>query len=203
MALRPENLPSDLALLAELALGLDAENESLRAMIANLKGLIFGARSERLSVILAEQLPLDLEDAASIAPPPVNDDAASTNERARRPRAKSKRNIGALPANLPRHEVTIEPDTTVCPCCAGKLHRIGEEASEALDRVSGSAGSAHDPSQIRLPELRGKGHSGESARAIDRGRHGDDGARLPHRRRQIRMAIDALPANANPCRARR
>ena len=53
MALRPENLPSDPALLAELALGLDAENESLRAMIANLKGLIFGARSERLSVILA------------------------------------------------------------------------------------------------------------------------------------------------------
>ncbi|ATQ70811.1 IS66 family transposase (plasmid) [Methylosinus trichosporium OB3b] len=135
MALRPENLPSDPALLAELALGLDAENESLRAMVANLKGLIFGARSERLSVILAEQLPLDLEDAASIAPPPANDDAASTNERARRPRAKSKRNIGALPANLPRHEVTIEPDTTVCPCCAGKLHRIGEEASEALDRV--------------------------------------------------------------------
>jgi len=135
MALRPENLPSDPALLAELALGLDAENESLRAMIANLKGLIFGARSERLSVILAEQLPLDLEDAASIAPPPANDDAASTNERARRPRAKSKRNIGALPANLPRHEVTIEPDTTVCPCCTGKLHRIGEEASEALDRV--------------------------------------------------------------------
>ena len=82
MALRPENLPSDPALLAELALGLDAENESLRAMIANLKGLIFGARSERLSVILAEQLPLDLEDAASIAPPPANDDAASTNERA-------------------------------------------------------------------------------------------------------------------------
>ena len=111
MALRPENLPSDPALLAELALGLDAENESLRAMIANLKGLIFGARSERLSVILAEQLPLDLEDAASIAPPPANDDAASTNERARRPRAKSKRNIGALPANLPRHVSLIMDGT--------------------------------------------------------------------------------------------
>jgi leucyl-tRNA synthetase len=33
----------DPALLAELALALDAENESLRATIASLKGLIFGA----------------------------------------------------------------------------------------------------------------------------------------------------------------
>jgi len=138
MALRPENLPSDPALLVELALGLDAENESLRATIANLKGLIFGARSERMSVILAEQLALDLEDGAGdLVPPPANDDAVptSTNERARRPRAKSKRNIGALPADLPRHEVTIEPESATCPCCAGALHRIGEEVSEALDRA--------------------------------------------------------------------
>ena len=136
MALRPENLPSDPALLVELALGLDAENESLRATIANLKRLIFGARSERLSVILTEQLALDLEKDAEAAPS-ANDDAAraATNENGRRPRAKSKRNIGALPANLPRHEVTIEPETTICPCCAGKLHRIGEEVSEALDRA--------------------------------------------------------------------
>ena len=27
----------------------------------------------------------------------------------------------------------VEPETTICPCCAGKLHRIGEDVSEALD----------------------------------------------------------------------
>ena len=136
MALRPENLPSDPALLVELALGLDAENEALRATIANLKGLIFGTRSERMSVILAEQLALDLDERTR-HPAPANDDAphAATRETERHQRARSKRNIGALPANLPRHEVTIEPETTSCPCCAGTLHRIGEEVSEALDRT--------------------------------------------------------------------
>jgi transposase len=32
-------------------------------------------------------------------------------------------------------ERVIDPDTLDCPCCAGKLHRIGEDASEALDWV--------------------------------------------------------------------
>ena len=99
MALRPENLPRDPALLAELALALDAENESLRATIANLKGLIFGARSERMAAILAEQLALDLQDLADdVTPAAANDDAPSsptTNSRGSRP--KPKRNIGALP----------------------------------------------------------------------------------------------------------
>lgn len=135
MALRPENLPRDPALLAELALALDAENESLRATIANLKGLIFGARSERMAAILAEQLALDLQDLADdVTPAAANDDAPSsptTNSRGSRP--KPKRNIGALPKSLPRCEVIVEPETTICPCCAGKLHRIGEDVSEALD----------------------------------------------------------------------
>ena len=195
MALRPENLPSDPALLVELALGLDAENEALRATISNLKGLIFGTRSERMSVILAEQLALDLDERTR-HPAPANDDAphAATRETERPQRARSKRNIGALPANLPRHEVTIEPETTSCPCCAGTLHRIGEEVSEALDRTPAVvAGAAHDPPQIRMSQLRGNGRSSESASTPDRGRHGHHGARLPHRRRQIRLAVDALP----------
>jgi transposase len=41
-----------------------------------------------------------------------------------------------LPAHLPRCDVVIEPETKACPCCAGALHRIGEEVSEALDRVA-------------------------------------------------------------------
>ena len=141
MALRIETLPSDPALLRELALALDAENESLRTTIATLKGLIFGARSERLSTIGAEQLALDLADKASAAPPqPANDDAAEkpTPEKTRR---KPKRNIGALPKHLPRCEQVIEPETTVCPCCCGKMHRIGEEVTETLDRV---------PAQLRV-----------------------------------------------------
>lgn len=137
MALRPENLPSDPALLTELALALDAENETLRATIASLKGVIFGARSERMSAILAEQLALDLQGLADdVTPAPANDDAPSpTKESSRNKRSKPKRNIGTLSKDLPRCEQIIEPESAICPCCAGKLHRIGEDVSEALDRV--------------------------------------------------------------------
>jgi hypothetical protein len=55
MALRSKALPIDPALLTEAALAPQAENESLRATIVTLKALIFGARSERLSTMGAEQ----------------------------------------------------------------------------------------------------------------------------------------------------
>jgi len=29
----------------------------------------------------------------------------------------------------------VEPDTTLCPCCQGQLHRIGEDVSEVLDVI--------------------------------------------------------------------
>ena len=136
MALRPENLPRDPALLAELALALDAENESLRATIANLKGLIFGARSERMAAILAEQLALDLQDLADdVTPAAANDDAPSsptTNSRGSRP--KPKRNIGALPKKSPRRQVIVETgDHDLSVLRLVELHRIGEDVSEALD----------------------------------------------------------------------
>jgi len=115
-----------------MVLAFDGENDDLRAEIATLKGLIFGARSERSAIVCAEQLALDLERAA--APPPANDDEPVSD--AEKPkRRKARRNIGALPAHLPRVERVIEPASTLCPCCTGPMHRIGEETSEALDRV--------------------------------------------------------------------
>jgi len=29
----------------------------------------------------------------------------------------------------------IEPDTTACRCCAGRLHKIGEDVNEVLDVI--------------------------------------------------------------------
>ena len=133
MALRPEDLPKDAASLIEMLLAFDSENDDLRAENATLKGLIFGTRSERSAIICAEQLALDLERAPD-APPPANDDKPESD--APKPkRRKARRNIGALPAHLPRVEQVIEPASTLCPCCTGQMHRIGEETSEALDRV--------------------------------------------------------------------
>jgi len=134
MTLRGESLPSDPALLTELALALRAENESLRTTISTLKALIFGAHSERLSTIGAEQLVLALVEGDGDTPPgPVGSDASAGFSK--KPRKKAERNIGKLPEHLPRCERVIEPSTTHCPCCNGKMRRIGEDVTETLDRI--------------------------------------------------------------------
>src|SRR3954470_23594239 len=137
MPLRPEDVPSDPARLVALVLALDTENERLRAIVRTLKDLLFGARSERAAVIDVAQLPLDLDDLVvgpTPPPPPANDEGVA-ERKVDRPRRPAVRNIGALPKHLPRCEEVIEPETTVCPCCFGALHRIGEETREALDVV--------------------------------------------------------------------
>jgi len=136
MALRPETLPRDPDKLIEMLLASEGKIESLQATILSLKGMIFGSRSEKLAVIVAEQMTLGLDETKAAAPEPANDDHPAEAQKPAGKRKKSKRNIGALPKHLPRHEIVIEPESMDCPCCAGKLHRIGEAATEALDRVA-------------------------------------------------------------------
>ena len=167
MAIRPEALPTDAAALTEMVLALDAENEKLRVAMQTLKDMIFGKRSERLVAIVAEQFALELDDLATgVTPPaPANDDAPATKPPAR-PRKKAKRNIGALPKHLPRCEQVLEPDTTACPCCAGRLHKIGEDVSEVLDVIPAILRvAADDLSQVRLQQLHRWRDPGEGAAA--------------------------------------
>lgn len=139
MPLRPEDLSRDPAALTEMALALQGENDALRAEIAMLKTLIFGTRSERAAVVCAEQLAFGLGSDAA-APAAANDDDTASRP-AGKARGKARRNIGALPAHLPRCEQVIEPASTLCPCCATQMRRIGEDIAEALDRV---------PAQLRV-----------------------------------------------------
>ena len=79
------------------------------------------------------ELQLALEDAEQEA---ASGQAASEqkNPPERKARAARRRtNRGALPAHLPRIERVVDVRSTVCPCCAGALHRIGEDVSERLD----------------------------------------------------------------------
>jgi len=144
MALRPEDLPSDPSRLIEMVLSLDAENDRLRAVIHSFKDMVSGSRSEKLSVIVADQLVLDLADLATdvTLPAAANDDHAPSKPvgAAGKPRKKAQRNIGALPKHLPRCEQVIEPATTACPCCQGRLHKIGQDVSEVLESFRRSCG---------------------------------------------------------------
>ena len=53
--------------------------------------------------------------------------------------------VSALPPEhretLPRIEEVIEPESSVCPCGCGEMHRIGEDRTERLDIV---------PAQLRV-----------------------------------------------------
>src|ERR1700686_2503498 len=139
MALRLEDLPSDPGRLIEMVLALDTENDRLRAVISTFKDMVFGSRSEKLAAVVADQLALDLDDVATDVTPPTaaNDDHVPEKSAGAggMPRKKAQRNIGALPKHLPRCEQVIEPETTVCPCCQGLLHRIGQDVSEVLDII--------------------------------------------------------------------
>lgn len=145
MALRPENLPRDPDQLIEIVLACEGTIEALQATIAKLRTIIFGARSEKSAVIISEQLSLGLVEALSAAPSTAHDGVkdgegkddgqGDGNRAALETRPKRQRNIGALPEHLPRVDVTIEPETTKCPCCGGALHRIGEDVNDVVDRA--------------------------------------------------------------------
>jgi transposase len=139
MAIRPEDLPSDPARLIEMVLSLDAENDRLRAVIGTFKDMVFGSRSEKLAAVVANQLALDLADLATdvTLPAAANDDHVPSQPAGTigKPRKKAQRNIGALPKHLPRCEQVIEPATKACPCCQGRLHKIGQDVSEVLDVI--------------------------------------------------------------------
>ena len=203
MAIRPDALPTDPTALTAMVLALDAENEKLRAAMQTLKEMIFGKRSERLAALFAEQFALDLGDLETGAMPPVpaNDDTFAAKP-AGRPRQKARRNIGALPKHLPRCEQVLEPDTTACPCCQGRLHKIGEDVSEVLDVI---------PAILRvLRTIRPKYGCRSCTDGViqakvlpapDRERHGLDGAGEPRGGLEVRLVSAAVPAGADTGRS--
>jgi len=109
-----------------------SQNDRLWHLLRKLQRAQFGRRSEKLD---PDQLLLAIEDTEqSIAATEAEDDKKDVQ--AAKTRADKRRtNRGALPAHLPRVDVTIEPEDTSCPCCHSTMHRIGEETSERLDVI--------------------------------------------------------------------
>src|SRR5438128_4515474 len=106
--------------------------DRLRHLLRQLQRAQFGRRSEKLD---PEQLLLALEDIEkAIAANEAADDRKDTVP-ARARSEKRRANRGALPINLPRLHVTVEPEDTNCPCCRMPMHVIGEETSQRLDVI--------------------------------------------------------------------
>ena len=111
---------------------LASQNDRLRHLLLKLKRMQFGAKSERLP---EEQLQLGLESLEqAIAQGEAEGeqrDPVLKQERIARRRASR----GALPAHLPRIEVTLAPEDTACPCCRGVMAVIGHDSAERLDVI--------------------------------------------------------------------
>lgn len=141
-----QNLPDDIEGLRALVLTLMAkleatvnerdalaeQNDRIRHLLLKLKRMQFGAKSERLP---EEQLQLGLE-ALEQAIARGEAEAEKLDPDLRKDGvAKRRASRGALPAHLPRIEVTLAPEATACPCCKATMTVIGEDSSERLDVV--------------------------------------------------------------------
>tara|TARA_R110001606_G_C15318857_1_gene644461 strand:- start:57 stop:767 length:711 start_codon:yes stop_codon:yes gene_type:complete len=108
-------------------------------LIAELNHALHGKRSEKLSEDERQLAFEDLSIALAEVEAEKEKQAAKAGDGTAKP--SPKRTIGNLPAALPRIEEVIEPDSLICPCGCGVMHRIGEDRSERLDIV---------PAQLRV-----------------------------------------------------
>jgi transposase len=131
----PAPLPDDISALKAMVAARDQVIEALKLTISKLQQARYGASSERGRKLL-DQLELQLaelqesaaqdEVATAIAAPaeavPAMDGAFL--KPARR----------ALPEHLPRERL-VHPGASQCPCCGGRLRKLGEDVTETLEYV--------------------------------------------------------------------
>src|SRR4051812_12207791 len=102
-----------------------AEVEKLRLLIRQMQRARFGRRSEKLD---PDQLQLGLEDLEqTVAAAEAAQEEVTARSGAPRPPRVRRRNLGALPAHLPRVEVLVDVEDKSCPCCGGGLPVLGED----------------------------------------------------------------------------
>ena len=111
---------------------LETTNARLQEILAEIRRAHFGRKSERIT---DDQLAFALEDLetsfAKIERHAEKTDPALKAAAAKKPRASRNESF----EHLPHEDVVIEPDSKVCPCCNGDLHKIGEDVSKRLDKV--------------------------------------------------------------------
>lgn len=137
-SLDPAALKAIIVALKLQLLSNDNEIEHLKLLVAKLRRMQFGRRSEKVTRQI-EQLELKLEEleasrteeaVQAAIEPSAKADASPTKtpDRRRRP----------LPEHLPRKVHTHMPAEENCPDCGGTLKRLGEDVSEVLEYIPAS-----------------------------------------------------------------
>jgi transposase len=116
------------------ASGAEAMVAHLKLVIAKLKRERFGQSAERGGKLL-DQFELQLEELEASA---TEDELATAKPGQHStvvPGFTRKKPVrGPLPAHLPRERVVL-PAPAACPCCGGKLAKLGEDVTETLEVV--------------------------------------------------------------------
>ena len=112
-----------------------SEIEQLKLLIAKLRRMQFGRKSEKLDRQI-EQLELKLEELESAKTAKVSESASpSSAQPSSTPSAAAKPARQPLPGHLPREVRTYAPKEEACAECGGRLRRLGEDVSEVLEYV--------------------------------------------------------------------
>lgn len=137
---RSAELRAEQARLRALNDGLEAQLKETLLELAELKGQLFGAKSEKLTAEEENQLAevaADLQEQLQ-RDPPVSDDVLEDEADEEKPKDKPKRRRRQprhpLPDHMERETVVLEPEgLKPCEHCGQAPGRIGEETSEELD----------------------------------------------------------------------
>ena len=135
----PEDQRDAVAALLHETVSLKEVVKRLEHLVAELNHVVHGKKSEKLDEDDRQLAFEDLQIAVSEAEEQKQDQAPGDDTPKRK--RVARRNRGNLPEDLPRIEQVVEPDSLVCPCGCGQMHKIGEDRTERLDIV---------PAQLRV-----------------------------------------------------
>jgi transposase len=112
--------------------------ECLQTMIAHLRRMQFGRKSEKIEHQV-EQLELELEELESVTAAHLEElERKLEPAKAAAVAAERKPVRRALPDHLPREVQTHAPGEQDCPACGAQLNKLGEDLSEVLEWVPAS-----------------------------------------------------------------
>lgn len=114
----------------EKLLNRDSEIEHLKLVIARLRRMMFGTKSEKVTREI-EQLELQLEEMETRQAEHARTTPTVTD-------AKNKPTRRQLPEHLPREVHTHLPQQGSCTQCGGELRKLSEDVSEMLEYVPAS-----------------------------------------------------------------
>jgi len=121
---------SELSAQQEKLRSRDGEIEHLKLVIAKLRRMMFGTKSEKITREI-EQLEMKLEELET-----CQSERAATTSTVADTRSRPTRR--PLPEHLPREVHTHLPRQDSCEQCGGELRKLGEDVSEMLEYIPAS-----------------------------------------------------------------